>query len=115
MKREILYTILLSMLLVYGCDNKAAKTVTNPNFVASATNELNLHSTATKSVASDSADLEKRLIEDAEKNYLNAYNRYVQSLRESGPQTMETLQALCVYQKNYQIYQMLLKAENKNK
>lgn len=49
-------------------------------------------------------------IEEAQKDYLDAYNEYVRLLRESGPQTIETLQALAVYQKNYQLYQMLIKA-----
>lgn len=44
--------------------------------------------------------------------YQQAYDKYVRSLRESGPQTMETLQALAEYQKNYQVYQMLKNAEN---
>lgn len=50
----------------------------------------------------------------AEKEYLAAYDNYVKMLRESGPQTMETLQALADYQKKYQIYQMLLNAPNGN-
>lgn len=49
-------------------------------------------------------------LEIAQKDYLDSYNEYVRLLRESGPQTIETLQALTVYQKNFQIYQMLLKA-----
>jgi len=54
-------------------------------------------------------------IEYAQKEYLASYNEYVRLLRESGPQTIETLQALAQYQKNYQIYQMLLKAEGEKK
>ncbi|PKL48928.1 MAG: hypothetical protein CVV42_08005 [Candidatus Riflebacteria bacterium HGW-Riflebacteria-2] len=50
-------------------------------------------------------------LEYAQKEYLDAYNDYVRLLRESGPQTIETLQALALYQKKYQIYQMLLKAD----
>jgi len=50
-------------------------------------------------------------LEYAQKEYLDTYNEYVRLLRESGPQTIETLQALAIYQKKYQIYQMLLKAD----
>jgi hypothetical protein len=52
-------------------------------------------------------------LEYAQKEYLDAYNDYVRLLRESGPQTIETLQALAIYQKKYQIYEMLTKAEKK--
>ncbi|MDD3001583.1 MAG: hypothetical protein PHF29_07500, partial [Candidatus Riflebacteria bacterium] len=52
-------------------------------------------------------------IDYAQKEYLDAYNDYVRLLRESGPQTIDTLQALAIYQKKYQIYQMLLKATEK--
>ncbi|MDD2998295.1 MAG: hypothetical protein PHV05_04480 [Candidatus Riflebacteria bacterium] len=54
-------------------------------------------------------------IEYAQKEYLDSYNEYVRLLRESGPQTIETLQALAIYQKKYQIYQMLLQAEGDKK
>lgn len=50
-------------------------------------------------------------LEQSQKEYLDAYNEYVRLLRESGPQTIETLQALAIYQKKYQIFQMLLKAQ----
>ncbi|EKD83511.1 MAG: hypothetical protein ACD_39C00625G0003 [uncultured bacterium] len=50
-------------------------------------------------------------LEYAQKEYLDAYNEYVRLLRESGPQTIDTLQALALYQKKYQIYQMVLKAD----
>lgn len=49
----------------------------------------------------------------AQREYLSAYEVYVKSLRESGPQTMDTLQALADYQKKYQLYQMLLEAEKR--
>ncbi len=51
-------------------------------------------------------------LELSQKEYLDAYNEYVRLLRESGPQTIETLQALAIYQKKYQIFQMLLKAQS---
>ncbi|HEY9071269.1 MAG TPA: hypothetical protein VIV61_13510 [Candidatus Ozemobacteraceae bacterium] len=49
-----------------------------------------------------------RTLESAHQEYLAAYDRYVKLLRESGPQTMETLGALAEYQRKYQTYQMLL-------
>ncbi len=65
--------------------------------------------------ASDTAKVRLSPIEISQKEYLDAYNEYVRLLRESGPQTIETLQALAIYQKKYQIYQMLLKAEGDKK
>ena len=47
-------------------------------------------------------------LEDAEKAYRKSYDNYVRMLRESGPQTMDTLNALADYQQKYQVYQMLL-------
>ncbi|HNV70759.1 MAG TPA: hypothetical protein PKO06_13745, partial [Candidatus Ozemobacteraceae bacterium] len=52
-------------------------------------------------------------LEKAHKEYLEAYETYVQALRENGPQTMETLNALADYQKKYQLYQMILRAQDK--
>lgn len=52
-------------------------------------------------------------LEKAHKEYLEAYEAYVQALRENGPQTMETLNALADYQKKYQLYQMILRAQEK--
>lgn len=64
-------------------------------------------STASITLAKDSP------LEKAHKEYLEAYEVYVQALRENGPQTMETLNALADYQKKYQLYQMILKAQDK--
>lgn len=47
----------------------------------------------------------------AQQEYKDAYNEYVRHLRESGPQTIATLEALANYQRKYQIYQMLLNAD----
>ena len=62
--------------------------------------------TSTKKVEMTIATLDK-----AQKEYLAAYDRYVKMLRESGPQTMETLHALAEYQKKYRLYQTLLEAQ----
>ncbi|MBP7634872.1 hypothetical protein KBA41_11945 [Candidatus Ozemobacteraceae bacterium] len=50
----------------------------------------------------------ERTLEDAHMAYLAAYDRYVKMLRESGPQTMETLGALAEYQRKYQTYQLMI-------
>jgi len=62
--------------------------------------------------ASGAAAVE-RTLEAAHAEYLAAYDRYVKMLRESGPQTMETLTALAEYQRKYQTYQLLF-SETKN-
>lgn len=50
-------------------------------------------------------------LDSAQKAYLQAYEQYVKLLRESGPQTLETLTALADYQRKYQTYQMMLRAQ----
>ena len=62
--------------------------------------------TSAKKVEMTIATLDK-----AQKEYLTAYDRYVKMLRESGPQTMDTLNALAEYQKKYRLYQTLLDAQ----
>lgn len=49
----------------------------------------------------------------ANKDYMIAYNKYVMLLRESGPQTIETLQALAEYQRKYKIYQMVKREQRR--
>lgn len=63
---------------------------------------------ATAAQASNATAAVERTLEDAHKEYLAAYDRYVKLLRESGPQTMETLGALAEYQRKYQTYQLML-------
>ncbi len=57
-------------------------------------------------------DAAANALEQAHLAYQKAYEQYVRQLRESGPQTMDTLNALADYQKKYQIYQMLVGAEH---
>lgn len=112
MKRNLLTLIVLIPLMLAGCnENKSASNNAVSENNKTTTNELNLHSSVGN--ASSAVEVEESVIEDAHKNYMNSYNEYVRCLRESGPQTVETLQALSQYQRNYQIYQMLLKAESK--
>lgn len=117
MKKILLSTILMGSLIFLGC-NKPKEQVdsvkANTSVKSAYSNDLKLHSNVVAS-SSSKADIERTVLEEAQKNYQNAYNEYVRCLRESGPQTLETLQALTVYQKNYQIYQMLLKAEAEKK
>ncbi len=61
----------------------------------------------TRTLATGAAAVE-RTLESAHTDYLEAYDRYVKLLRESGPQTMDTLGALAEYQRKYQTYQMML-------
>lgn len=91
-----------------GCRDSAnpapVKTNELPALATSASNHISetVRKTATGSTAVD------RTLEDIHKEYLAAYERYVKMLRESGPQTMETLGALAEYQRKYQTYQLLL-------
>ncbi len=113
---RIFYFILLGLLFVVGCDNSStndaeirSKSLANNNV-----KNVNNNSSSEINVYTNKNITEKELsiIEKAQKEYQDSYNEYVKSLRESGPQTIETLQALTIYQKKYQIYQMLLKAES---
>ncbi|MFZ2955995.1 MAG: hypothetical protein WA705_03765 [Candidatus Ozemobacteraceae bacterium] len=61
-----------------------------------------------KGISPASAPAVLNAIEMAYQEYLAAYEKYVRLLRESGPQTIETLQALAEYQKKYQLYQRML-------
>lgn len=111
-KNFILLAIALAALTTTGCEKKAV-----PEAVPSTDPRAGMISMApaqqdTVEAAANPASSAQRLspIELTQKEYLDAYNEYVRLLRESGPQTIETLQALAIYQKKYQIYQMLLKA-----
>lgn len=59
-----------------------------------------------------SAPAVENALEKAHQDYLNAYERYVQLLRESGPHAMDTLNALADYQKKYQLFQRMSAAGN---
>ncbi len=107
-----LLAVALVVLTATGCEKK-----TGPEAVPSTDPRAGMISMApaqhgTVETTAGSASSGQRLspLELTQKEYLDAYNEYVRLLRESGPQTIETLQALAIYQKKYQIYQMLLKA-----
>ena len=111
MKRDYIIFIALFILVSIGC-NETNNTSTQLNSVDSsnntkiALNNTNINTSIVK---------QNIVIDKAQKDYQDSYNEYVRCLREKGPQTVETLQALTIYQKNYQIYQMLLKAESEKK
>ena len=111
---KYLCLISIGILFVVGCNNAT----TNKDIVRLNTNsETKNVSSVNKNITEsnnqiNNSDKETSIIDKAQKDYQDSYNEYVKCLRESGPQTIETLQALTIYQKNYQIYQMLLKAES---
>ena len=113
MERTI-YLLIICSLFVVGCDNASSNNTisrTNDNSVSDI--QLNSKNVDPKSnTPSNFTDKQISIVEKAQKDYQDSYNEYVKCLRESGPQTIETLQALTIYQKNYQIYQMILKAES---
>ena len=61
----------------------------------------------------EQASSQEKLLAVAYKAYKESYEEYVRLLRESGPQTVETLHALVGYQQKYRIYQLLLNATKK--
>lgn len=116
MKRIIYISLLVSSLFLLGCDENNKETSSQPAQPQSSEISNNINSSNEYTVLNASEGnlfgKEKSVLEKAQKDYQDSYSEYVRSLRESGPQTLETLQALTVYQKKYQIYQMLLKAES---
>ncbi|HNW36084.1 MAG TPA: hypothetical protein PKM25_14195 [Candidatus Ozemobacteraceae bacterium] len=112
MLRGLIRILLISgiVLTSIGCRDSAPagseKTDKLLNAVPTASFTQTEHSPA---LASGAAAMERSL-ETAHKEYLAAYDRYVKMLRESGPQTMETLSALAEYQRKYQTYQLFLSA-----
>ena len=112
--KRLIYLLLFGMIFVAGCDN----TSSSNNVVRLKNNsDTNAQVNASKkasetSLSTNISDKEMSIVEKAQKDYQDSYNEYVRCLRESGPQTIETLQALTIYQKNYQIYLMILKAES---
>ena len=61
-------------------------------------------------LATQTAPAVENALEKAHQEYLNAYERYVQYLRERGPHSLDTLNALADYQKKYQLYQRMQSA-----
>lgn len=108
--------ILLAALLSWGCNQNvelpATHTSSSARLLSADPIQVN---TVEASSMSQTKAVKVSPLEYAQKEYLNAYNEYVRLLRESGPQTIETLHALALYQNKYQLYQMLLKDEGDGK
>lgn len=117
MKKSILAIIVLSAFLFSsGCNESDSCVVTpqNDHTASSAHTILHTHTElSTQITAQHKLPLKSSPLEVAHQEYMNSYNNYVRLLRESGPQTITTLQALAEYQEKYRIYQMLLKASEK--
>ncbi|GAB4272398.1 MAG: hypothetical protein Kow0029_10930 [Candidatus Rifleibacteriota bacterium] len=114
--KKLFLILAIGIFFQTGCNEQSNQ---GKNIVYSpASNTLQVVNTAPMQANTFSPDTESnktRLspLEKAQNEYLKAYDEYVRSLRESGPQTLETLQALADYQKKYQLYQMILRAEKK--
>ncbi len=114
MKRIFYILLVVSTLCSIGCDENSKELPSQVDKSQATTVSGNINSneyTVLNSTDGNIFEKEKSVLEKAQKDYQESYSEYVRCLRESGPQTIETLQALTVYQKKYQIYQMLLKAE----
>ena len=94
-----------------GCDKKADRQNVSEGTAVPAPGNTAVREPSLPATAPASGPSGSNTLAIAQKEYLAAYEQYVKSLRESGPQTIETLQALADYQKKYQMYQMLLGAE----
>ena len=115
MKSNIYILLLGLALFSFVCDENAKEIPAQPAQANSAEVSNNVTTNEYTVLNASEGNLfgkEKSVLEKAQKDYQDSYSEYVRCLRESGPQTIETLQALTVYQKKYQIYQMLLKAES---
>lgn len=108
MKRIITILLFLSFISIIGCET------INKSKASSYEKVENKTFSTDKDLIKFSSNKEQSIIENAQKEYQDSYNEYVRCLRESGPQTVETLQALSIYQQKYHIYQMLLKAQSNN-
>lgn len=102
--------LIMAVLVVIGCsEQNQGSGDTNPAATATFITSMPPQANTVTLPASQTAKIPP--IEAAHNDYLAAYDNYVRLLRESGPQTLDTLQALADYQKKYQFYQMLLKAD----
>ncbi len=118
MKMFIYNFFIIVVLLLPGCDNSnKIDSVSNKNDTVNfntKTSNVILNKQTISSNTQTIADDKMLLVDKAQKDYQDAYNNYVKCLREHGPQRIETLQALTIYQKNYHIYQNLLNTISEN-
>lgn len=108
--RYLLLTITLA-LFIAGCNQNGVTPASQPSGDTQRLSSDPVQVSTVEATASKPLRQKISPLDYAQKEYLTAYNDYVRLLRESGPQTIETLQALALYQRKYQIYQMLIKAE----
>ncbi|OGK11016.1 MAG: hypothetical protein A2W80_00360 [Candidatus Riflebacteria bacterium GWC2_50_8] len=110
--RNMLLVFLLAACTMIGCsqNNDLPGPQTGSDSKLLSSDPVQVSTVETSSTAT-AQSIKISPLEYAQKEYLDAYNEYVRLLRESGPQTIDTLQALALYQKKYQIYQMVLKAD----
>ena len=116
MKKKLLPIFILIMIYCTGCEDVDKANTITKNDVNKSSSTVNVNTSSNITVASTTISTNKTnkskiVVDDSQKNYQEAYNEYVRCLRECGPQSVETLQALADYQNKYQIYQMILKAE----
>jgi len=103
--------VLTAATLLHGCGENPELSVQQPGSGSQILSTDPVQASTVETSVKPGKTLKISPLEYSQKEYLDAYNEYVRLLRESGPQTIETLQALALYQKKYQIYQMLLKAD----
>lgn len=111
-----LAAVVFAGLILAGCDKKQRSSEPPVGQVshsshASQAIPLSSHQGTTSLQATETGKIPGVSLEKAMKDYLDAYEKYVKMLRESGPQTMDTLHALSDYQKKYRFYQTLLDAQ----
>lgn len=104
------FVCVLLFIFVLGCSGTDATDEEQNNVDTFVNGSLGPASAATK-VATPSLPVKRSPIEVAHKEYIEAYDEYVRLLRQEGPQTRKTLNALAEYQRKYRVYQMLLDAQ----
>ena len=112
MKRIIYQFLFISLIFLNGCENSEKSVSLSQNNKNNISQQNTANTSSNLNKKSIESDNELTSIDKAQKNYQDSYNEYVRCLRELGPQRIETLQALTLYQKNYHIYQAILKTES---
>lgn len=112
MRRNICIVLVCISMFCLACEDKKTTTPVTPKIplgeVATDKSESVVNTHTASSSPTKLLRLDRDPLSVAHREYLSAYNTYVMLLRESGPQTMETLEALANYQKKYQLYRMLM-------
>ena len=117
MKRLIWQLLIVAIILLNGCDNtKKINAVSNNKDTENSNIKSSGLTSKNEYIGSNTQSLSDKtiILNKAQKDYQDSYNNYVRCLRELGPQRIETLQALTIYQKNYHIYQRILNSISEN-